>query len=113
MINIEHTHGLLDANNVVFDVLVIATHDENLLQQITEMRNAVGQVCELEISNPEAGVFIGGTLINNTMVGFPDFPSWTLNMSTLKYEAPTPKPDSGFWIWNEEKLQWEETPFHE
>ena len=35
--------------------------------------------------------------------------SWTLNNSTLQWEAPTPKPDDGKnYSWNEETTSWEE-----
>ncbi len=36
------------------------------------------------------------------------YPSWILSAEKLDWVAPTPKPDSGMWIWNEELLKWEE-----
>jgi len=37
------------------------------------------------------------------------YPSWTLNNSTLQWEAPTPKPDDeNNYAWNEQTTSWEE-----
>jgi len=36
------------------------------------------------------------------------YPSWTVSAEKLDWVAPVPKPDSGFWSWNEELLRWEE-----
>jgi hypothetical protein len=36
------------------------------------------------------------------------YPSWTVSAEKLDWVAPTPRPDSGLWIWNEELLKWEE-----
>ena len=32
--------------------------------------------------------------------------SWILNEETCDWEAPTPKPTSGMWIWDENSLSW-------
>lgn len=36
------------------------------------------------------------------------YPSWALNETTCDWEAPVARPDTGFWVWNEEELQWDE-----
>jgi len=37
------------------------------------------------------------------------FPSWTLNLETASYEAPTPYPlGDKVYIWSEEDLSWQE-----
>lgn len=36
------------------------------------------------------------------------YPSWTLNETTCDWEAPVARPETGFWVWNEEELQWDE-----
>lgn len=35
------------------------------------------------------------------------YPSWTLNETTCDWEAPVARPETGFWAWNEEELQWD------
>lgn len=41
------------------------------------------------------------------------FASWILNKDTYLWEAPTPRPEEGFWEWNEEDLEWVEIPVSE
>ena len=36
------------------------------------------------------------------------YPSWVLNETTCDWEAPVARPETGFWNWNEEELQWDE-----
>jgi hypothetical protein len=33
--------------------------------------------------------------------------SWTLNQETYLWESPVPKPEEGFWQWNEEDQAWD------
>lgn len=39
------------------------------------------------------------------------YPSWTLNSSTIEWEAPTPSPtpnnDDEYYVWNEDTRQWD------
>lgn len=35
------------------------------------------------------------------------YPSWTLDES-LNWQPPTPKPNNGFWLWNETLASWVE-----
>ncbi len=38
------------------------------------------------------------------------FPSWTVNLATAQYEAPTPIPTDGkLYQWNEANLEWDLT----
>ena len=38
-----------------------------------------------------------------------DYPSWTLNEDTCRWEAPSAMPDDGkSYLWNEETLSWKE-----
>jgi len=38
-----------------------------------------------------------------------DYPSWTLNEDTCRWEAPSAMPDDGKrYLWNEETLSWKE-----
>lgn len=36
------------------------------------------------------------------------FPSWTLNDVTTEWEAPTPMPTEGMWLWDEATLSWKD-----
>ena len=36
------------------------------------------------------------------------YKGWVFDIPTMSWTTPTPKPDSGFWYWNEETEQWDE-----
>ncbi len=36
------------------------------------------------------------------------YPSWILDKENKVWNAPAPKPDSGYWVWDEETLSWKE-----
>ena len=36
------------------------------------------------------------------------YPSWVIDKENKYWKAPKPKPDSGYWVWNEELLEWQE-----
>ena len=38
------------------------------------------------------------------------FPSWTWDSSSLSYLSPTPKPEEGDVVWDEDTLSWIERP---
>jgi hypothetical protein len=38
------------------------------------------------------------------------YSSWTLNKESYLWEAPTPRPETGFYNWDEETLSWVEIP---
>ena len=42
---------------------------------------------------------------NDVFVAPQPFPSWTLN-ETFDWEPPTPRPEEGIWVWNEDDLAW-------
>jgi hypothetical protein len=44
---------------------------------------------------------------NDAFINSSPYPSWVLNES-FKWEAPTPKPESGKWWWNESETSWVE-----
>jgi hypothetical protein len=55
--------------------------------------------------NPAA---IGGEYdsSNDAFILVKPYPSWTLNESTFKWEAPTPKPVDAYYNWDEDSLAW-------
>jgi hypothetical protein len=46
--------------------------------------------------------------IRNIFLPPQPYPSWIMDDEKLNWINPVPKPDSGFWVWNEEILNWEE-----
>lgn len=38
------------------------------------------------------------------------YPSWSLDEDTYLWQAPTPRPETGSYEWNEETLSWVEIP---
>ena len=38
------------------------------------------------------------------------YPSWTLEETTTSWMAPVPRPDEGFWAWDEESGSWVSVP---
>ena len=36
------------------------------------------------------------------------YPSWHWDFDLLEWVAPTPKPDSGIWLWDENTISWKE-----
>lgn len=111
MIYDDHAHAFVDENNVIITMAMFDSHDVELLNTISASFNAHSQYCVLELNNPEKPPYTGGTIIDNTFIEppvvYPD--TWILNEKTGEYEPPIPRPDSGFWVWNEAEQKWEET----
>lgn len=110
----------LDENNIVINVIKIDNAD-----------------CLLDgVEDEETGIFFCNSLIPGTWIqtsyndrirknyagiGFhydaerdafvspQPFSSWTLDEETCHWKPPAPRPEEGFWSWNEETLSWEET----
>lgn len=113
MIYEDHAHAFVDENNNVINMAMFSSHDEELLQTISTNFNAYAQYCVLEITNGEfcgtSGKIIDGAYIEPPVV---QPASWVLNKRTGQYEPPIPRPDSGFWVWNEAELKWDETSIY-
>jgi hypothetical protein len=45
--------------------------------------------------------------VNDVFYAPKPYPSWVLNQSTWLWEAPTPMPTDGMYIWNESTLTWD------
>lgn len=54
-----------------------------------------------------AGVGYKYDLINDAFIAPKPFNSWLLNKTNFRWEAPKPKPVTGFWDWDEENQQWQ------
>lgn len=79
---------------------VIVCDSKELAESVT------GKTCvEYTDENP-AGI---GWTYNYTSKIFTSpspYPSWILNVETNSWEAPTPRPEGGSYVWNEESLSW-------
>lgn len=51
---------------------------------------------------------IGGRYVveENKFIDPQPYPSWTLNNNTYKWEAPSVKPEEGYYRWDEPQLSW-------
>lgn len=116
----------LDANNKVVDVIVVHNNvindlpfpeseplgiefckslygEDTVWKQTSYNKNFRAYFASIENEyNEELDVFIPPN----------PFPSWSFNTQTLKWEAPTPKPENDienniFYVWNENTLSWE------
>jgi hypothetical protein len=120
-------YALINANNVV--VQVITGVDENIVQTDTDGTKVGGTSEAWEIFYASRPWFTGlsckRTSYNNNIrkqyagIGFSydpvadvfiapqPYPSWSLD-ADHNWQAPTPKPEEGFWYWDEETLSWVE-----
>ena len=85
-----------------------ASYDEDTSQKWLEaVKNNYDKVV---IANPdEVGIGYSYNEQENIFVQPQPYPSWTKNLETYLWEAPTPMPtDGNMYQWNEELLQWKE-----
>jgi hypothetical protein len=108
----------LDNNNVVLEVNVVSNNVLNINNEeasgvafLTQWSNGYSNWKQTSYNgsfrkqyagigytyNPEADVFITPQ----------PFPSWSLD-ENFDWQAPTPRPEEGFYSWNEENLTWDE-----
>jgi hypothetical protein len=111
----------IDENNIVTRVLVTSNEEadegyqwliDNLgVRWIKTSYNTVAGV-HLEGGTPLRWTFAGiGYSYNEELDAFISpctYVGWIFDESTMGWVAPRPKPDSGFWYWNEETEQWDE-----
>ena len=112
----------LDANNVVLRVLVVGnkdTADENGVEKeeigIAFCKSIFGEETRWVQTSYNNKFRVRYAAINGTydsernvfLLPKP-YDSWKLNETTLNWEAPTPKPEYGFYVWNEETQTWDE-----
>jgi hypothetical protein len=44
--------------------------------------------------------------VNDVFIAPKPYPSWIIDQSTWLWEAPTPRPETGVYLWDEESLSW-------
>ena len=107
-------YAFLDDNLIVTEVIVGKDETELIegLDPETWYGNFRGQVCKRTSYNSNIrGTYAGvGYLYNkeeDIFITPQPYPSWTREGSF--WQAPTPKPEEGYWVWNEEAGEWLET----
>jgi len=83
--------ALLDENNVVINISIA-----------DNSWDSTGWV-EYTVSNPAS---IGGDYVDGFFYSVQPYPSWTRKEG--EWLPPKPMPINGYWIWNEDSLNWVE-----
>jgi len=109
-------YAFLDENSIVVEVIV-GRNENEVVDGISDWESHYaefrpGLTCKRTSYNNNfrknyAGI---GYLYDSTRDIFlppQPYPSWILD-EEFNWITPVPKPDSGFWVWNEELLRWEE-----
>jgi len=107
-------YAFLDENNLVTEVITGIDETELIegLDTETWYGNFRGQVCKRtsynnNIRKQYAGIGYSYDPVTDVFVAPQPFPSWSLD-ANHDWQAPTPMPTEGRWIWNEETLSWDE-----
>jgi hypothetical protein len=107
-------YAFLDENNVVTEVITGIDETELIESLDTETwyGNFRGQVCKRtsynhNIRKQYAGIGYTYDSVADVFVAPQPYPSWSLD-ANHDWQPPTPKPEEGFWSWNEETLSWDE-----
>ena len=113
----------IDENNVVVKVLVGDNNDPNGDEGYQWLIDNLGGRWIKTSYNTVNGVHAqGGTPLRWTYAGIgykydealdsfiPPVPyvGWLFDVATMSWVAPRPKPDSGFWEWNNDIADWDE-----
>jgi hypothetical protein len=105
-------YAFLDENNIVTDVIVGIDETELIegLDPETWYGNFKGQVCKRtsynnKIRKQYAGIGYKYDEIADVFISPKPYLSWSLD-SNYDWQAPTTKPESGDWEWNEDNLSW-------
>jgi len=89
----ERTVAVLDGNIVANVVVVDADW----------VAPADGSMVEYTTGYPAA---IGWEYDGTGFIPPQPYPSWVLNKSTYLWEPPTPRPEDGDWMWDEDTVSW-------
>lgn len=105
-------YAFLDANNIVIEVITGIDETELIegLDTETWYGNFRGQTCKRtsyngNIRKQYAGIGYTYDAINDVFIAPQPFASWSLNQN-FDWQPPTPRPEEGFWYWDEDSLSW-------
>jgi hypothetical protein len=105
MEHLENPHALIDENNTVIEIFAFAGHDSVLLEECKTIHKAKEIICCCDY-----GPAYGGGMFKNNRFYLPSSnPIFILDEETGQWNPPIPKPDSGFWEWDDESSTWIET----
>lgn len=99
----NHPYAALDENNFVNNIIVFSEHDSSLIEQVKEHLNVNQIISCCEFGEAQIDYYF----YNNVFYPPKPYPSWVF--TGTGWTAPVPRPDSGWWKWNEEILGWQET----
>jgi len=102
----------LDENNTVLRVIVGSNEDED--EGYTWIMNNLGGTWvqtsyNSTIRKQFAGIGFTYDPTADVFIAPQPYPSWTLD-ENHDWQAPSPMPVEGFWMWDEETLAWVEAP---
>jgi len=102
----------IDSNNEVIRVLVVSNDDEHRGQEFLADDLGLGGFWVQTSYNNNfrkqyAGIGYSYDETADVFVTPKPFESWTLD-DNHDWQPPTPRPDTGSWVWNEEKREWQE-----
>jgi len=102
----------LDENNTVLRVIVGSNEDED--EGYTWIVNNLGGTWvqtsyNSTIRKQFAGIGFTYDPTADVFIAPQPYPSWTLD-ENHDWQAPSPMPTEGFWVWDEEILVWVEAP---
>jgi hypothetical protein len=105
-------YAFLDENNVVTEVVTGIDETELIegLDTETWYGNFRGQVCKRtsynnNIRKQYAGIGFSYDSVADVFIAPQPYLSWSLN-ENFDWQAPTPMPIEGIWIWDENNLEW-------
>ena len=105
-------YAFLDENNVVTEVITGIDETELIegLDTETWYGNFRGQTCKRtsynnNIRKQYAGIGFTYDTNADVFIAPQPYPSWSLN-NNFDWQAPTPMPTEGMWIWDEDSLSW-------
>jgi hypothetical protein len=106
-------YAFLDENNIVTEVITGIDETELIESLDTETwyANFRGQVCKRTSYNGNirknyAGIGFSYDPEFDAFIAPKPFPSWLLNETTCRWEAPVGMPTDGFSKWDEPTLSW-------
>jgi hypothetical protein len=120
---LDHPHIFInDDNKVIAKYLFNECNDEDMIENILEITKAKNFVCLCDGDYTNSDEIIAGYTYENNLF-YPDQPhaSWIKDETSPKWIAPISEPSPRknrdgkdiIWIWNEERINWDEAVFQE
>ena len=100
----------IDENNIVKQILVVDNSLEHrgadfLANDLGLGGTWIQTSYNHNIRKQFAGIGYTYDQVNDVFIAPQPFASWSLD-SNFDWQAPKPKPEDGFWYWNEEEGEW-------